>query len=103
MRRAGRTSEDIAEQLGNTRAVAEQHYIAPPALTESGAEALEKMIKAPRTIAEFCDGKATVPAKTGTKPTRQTNADQRKQWARQDLNLRPLGCKPRALPLSYTP
>src|SRR6266496_4703174 len=24
-------------------------------------------------------------------------------WARQDSNLRPLGCKPRALPLSYTP
>jgi hypothetical protein len=25
------------------------------------------------------------------------------RWARQDSNLRPLGCKPSALPLSYTP
>lgn len=28
MRRAGRSSEDIADQLGNTRAVVEKHYIA---------------------------------------------------------------------------
>ncbi len=25
------------------------------------------------------------------------------RWARQGSNLRPLGCKPRALPLSYAP
>lgn len=41
MRRASHSSEDIAEQLGNTRAVAEKHYIAPPAMTEAGAEVLE--------------------------------------------------------------
>lgn len=48
MRRAGRSSEDIAEQLGNTRAVAEKHYIAPPTMTEVGAEVLE-MINPPRS------------------------------------------------------
>jgi hypothetical protein len=30
-------------------------------------------------------------------------SDLRKLWAQQDLNLRPLGCKPSALPLSYAP
>lgn len=43
MRQAGRSSEDIAEQLGNTRAVAEKHYyIAPPTMTQTGAEALRR-------------------------------------------------------------
>src|SRR5262249_38600788 len=33
----------------------------------------------------------------------RTASDLQAQWAQQDLNLRPLGCKPSALPLSYAP
>ena len=73
MRRAGRSSEDIAEQLGNTRAVAEKHYIAPPTLTEAGAEVLET-IKPRRAAEEFPDGKWTAESKKGIDPTGQKGA-----------------------------
>ena len=70
MRRAGRSSEDIAEQLGNTRAVAEKHYITPPTMTEVGAEVLE-MIKPRRAAEEFLDSKRTAEGKHSTNLTRQ--------------------------------
>ncbi|MFL6145462.1 MAG: hypothetical protein ACJ72N_26820 [Labedaea sp.] len=66
MRRAGRGSEDIAEQLGNTRAVAEKHYIAPPTMTHTGAEALLKMIKPRRSAEGFRTGKVPAEPKKGS-------------------------------------
>lgn len=40
MRRAGHSAEDVAARLGNTRAVAERHYMAEPPIIEAGVEAL---------------------------------------------------------------
>jgi integrase len=40
---AGLSAEDVAEHLGNTRAVAERHYVAPRRIAEKGAVVLEAL------------------------------------------------------------
>jgi hypothetical protein len=56
---AGRSAEDVAEHLGNTRAVAERHYVKPRRVAEKGAVVLES-IKALSAGLPFSGGKVAV-------------------------------------------
>lgn len=56
---AGLSAEEVAEHLGNTRAVAERHYVKPRQIAEKGAIVLES-IKALPPGQGFIDTKSTV-------------------------------------------